>query len=606
MAWTTGDYETATLLAVGGLKDFWSGTYPPMVGYNLIAVLDSVAQDSEQWFAQVSTGREALQLLSSCPDHYLSAIMHQTLANAALSSGELDVAQENFRLANEQLALETGTEWDRTAQAITETGEARMDFINGNLGSAANRINRIEPALVHTTNRFVLSDYYLTRGDIFSASHQPKEAEAAFDRAITVSEAGLEEISTERERLVWTRLYEHSYKAMVNLVQTENPSRALSVWERYRSAPLLQTEKSSRDQSKRSRYIAAEAEQRFQSIPILADRDTILISFIMFRQEVGGWIYDSRNTLYRKLPLSAIEIQELAQRFAQDCATPYSSVSRLQYEARQLYQVLIRPFLDVIGQHHKLLIEADGILDSIAFEALIDNQGRYLGDDYLISMSPGLFYLAEARPPIRSVKHTVALVVSNPYASLSVHGTLSPLPRADEEARNISMLLPHSRLLIGGHASKSEILASLQSSDIFHFAGHAIANKSGSGLVISSADAANTSELLDAIHFERTPLKHTRLVVLSACSSAGNASQTLGGIESLARIFIVSGVPQVVASRWPVDSDATTELMEAFYTRLVAGASISVAFQQARQQIRTSQAFSHPYYWAGFSVFGTT
>jgi CHAT domain-containing protein len=608
LEWTTGNLDEATRLATDGLSEFWSGPFPAMAGYNLYAVLDSVAQDSEQWFTQVSTGREALHLLASDPDHSLLAIMHQTLANAALSSGELEIADENFREAIQQLNLALPDQSTRTSQAVTEVGIARMEYLKGEYENASREVQNVEPLLAGTSNRFVLLDFYLTKGDTLTAVGQRNQAEEAFKSAITVCEGGLTTISSERDRLLWTRLYERSYRALVELVLSKNQSKAFSWWEWYRSAPLggVQRARLKRDFSRVNPNPPLETAQRGLSPLILRDEDTVLLSYIFFKTEAGGWLKSSTATFYSKLPLPSTDIQDLAKRFGEDCANPNSDQMAVHDEARKLFEVLLRPYIESIGSHHKLLIEADGVLDNIAFEALVDDQNRFLGDNYSVSISPGLFYLSQGRPLIRSLGEVESLIVGNPSVNFSDHRVLSPIPRADEEARQIAKILPHSHLLIGREATTSAIFTAIQRADIFHFAGHAVVMKDGSGLVIGGTSRTDMPELLDALHFENMHLRRTKLVVLSACASAGNGAQTLSEVRSLARTLISSGVSQVLASRWSVDSEATTDLMEAFYSRLLRGESVNKALQNAKIEIRKKQGFSHPFYWAGFSVFGST
>ena len=258
-----------------------------------------------------------------------------------------------------------------------------------------------------------------------------------------------------------------------------------------------------------------------------------------------------------------------------------------------------------IERHQRLIVEADAGLDQVPFDALIDTQGNFLGDRYDVSISPGLFYLAHARSPLLAAVNAKALVVSNSEVDALGRPGLSPVPRSEVEAAQISHLLPRSHLLQGREAMADVLLRDIKEADIFHFSGHAVVVDNASELVVAAENHDLQSELLDALRFERTPIRRTRLVVLSACSTAGNELQTLSEEKSLARMFISSGVPQVVASRWSVDSEATTELMVVFYGRLVAGDTVGHALREAKRTIRTQKQLSHPYYWASFSVFGT-
>jgi CHAT domain-containing protein/cytochrome c-type biogenesis protein CcmH/NrfG len=607
LEWTTGNFRRATKLANDGLDQYWSRAYPAMTGYNLYAVLDSVAQDSQQWFSQVSTGREALHLIASDPDHSLQAVMRQTLANAALSSGEMEIADENLREATHQLALAAPGEATVTLKAVTQVGLARMEYLEGNSGSASTLLREIEPFLADTSNRFVLLDFYLVKGDVFAAAGQRGEARIAFVRAIGLCEKGLKSITSERERLVWARLYDRSYRAMVELALQDDPTEAFQWWERYKNAPVENIERA-RVESSLAEFdlsnIHGTLHHGRSLLSYALPNDAVILSYILSNKGAGAWLYGSKGIEYQKLSVSPQDLDNLAKSFVEHCRTRTSNQQSLRFESRRLYDILIGPFISSIGHSKTMIVEADGILDGIPFEALIDGHGDFLGDDYNISLSPGLLYLSRTRPQIQSVDNAEALVIGNPSLGALSRLKLNPIPRADDEARQIARLLRRSRLLTGPEATASAILQGLPGVDIFHFSGHALLLDNGSGLVIAGEANDRPPALLDAVQFEKSPLKRTSLVVLSACSTAGSDEETLSEEKSLARTFIKSGVAQVIASRWSVDSDATTDLMETFYAHLLAGDSVTTALRRAKLAIRTRKEFSHPYYWAAFSVFG--
>jgi CHAT domain-containing protein len=74
--------------------------------------------------------------------------------------------------------------------------------------------------------------------------------------------------------------------------------------------------------------------------------------------------------------------------------------------------------------------------------------------------------------------------------------------------------------------------------------------------------------------------------------------------EDLVRGFLRAGVPQVIASRWNVDSAATAAFMDEFYSELLAGGSLAGVLTGAAGKIRSNPDMSHPYYWAAFTGFG--
>jgi hypothetical protein len=106
--------------------------------------------------------------------------------------------------------------------------------------------------------------------------------------------------------------------------------------------------------------------------------------------------------------------------------------------------------------------------------------------------------------------------------------------------------------------------------------------------------------------FTNIDLTKTEMVVLSACETGlvgikGKSDEFVG----LAGGFIRAGAKNVVASLWVVDDQATTELMEKFYTYLFEqNLEPSKALRQAQLDIKQEQHWKNPFYWGAFRVLG--
>jgi CHAT domain-containing protein len=64
------------------------------------------------------------------------------------------------------------------------------------------------------------------------------------------------------------------------------------------------------------------------------------------------------------------------------------------------------------------------------------------------------------------------------------------------------------------------------------------------------------------------------------------------------------GVPDVVATRWQIDSGSAVPLMEAFYGGLARGLTVPQALTAARQTLIRDPRYAHPYYWAAYYASG--
>ncbi len=93
--------------------------------------------------------------------------------------------------------------------------------------------------------------------------------------------------------------------------------------------------------------------------------------------------------------------------------------------------------------------------------------------------------------------------------------------------------------------------------------------------------------------------------MLSACNTKIGELSRGDEIVGLNRALLYAGTPTVIASLWNVDDAATGLLMQKFYTYLKEGMGKAEALQKARRELRQEyREYSHPYFWAAFSLTG--
>jgi CHAT domain-containing protein len=167
-------------------------------------------------------------------------------------------------------------------------------------------------------------------------------------------------------------------------------------------------------------------------------------------------------------------------------------------------------------------------------------------------------------------------------------------------------------ILVDQHATVGAFLESAPHYDIIHFAGHAVVvprKPSSSFLVLAQSPERSgmidAEELLTSLKFS-----HTRLVVLSTCSSAGGLPVGPEGVAPLVRAFLGAGVPTVVGSLWPV-KDATTEtLMVSFHRHYAESGDAAKALQlaqiEALKNINHQPGLTSVLAWAPFQVIGAS
>ena len=232
-------------------------------------------------------------------------------------------------------------------------------------------------------------------------------------------------------------------------------------------------------------------------------------------------------------------------------------------------------------------------MKNLPLNLLVDSAGRFLGDRFDITLSPGISYLNSARPwqGINQFSHAVITV------TLTERGW-RPLPQADLEAKSIATMFRSPRVISRDSLLSTDIPKEISIADIFHFSGHAAATIESVRLITGSVYLLNPTQVA-AFRSGRV-----QLVVLSACATSIGTQGFFDDDDSMVRRLLAARVPDVIASRWVVDSVATSLLMESFYSSLLAGRTPSEALEKASQKIRSRPGYSHPYYWAGFSAFG--
>lgn len=93
-------------------------------------------------------------------------------------------------------------------------------------------------------------------------------------------------------------------------------------------------------------------------------------------------------------------------------------------------------------------------------------------------------------------------------------------------------------------------------------------------------------------------------VMLMACNTA-SADGTPGAepLSGLARAFMFAGARALLISHWTVDAEATSRMVHNFAWE-GRWQSRSAMLREARRRLRAEPNFSHPAYWAGFSIVG--
>jgi CHAT domain-containing protein len=268
----------------------------------------------------------------------------------------------------------------------------------------------------------------------------------------------------------------------------------------------------------------------------------------------------------------------------------------------KLYDLLVAPVAELLPPSSgHLTIVPYGPLHKLPFHALHDGS-RYLIEDFQINYLPSSSILMHLET------HESEQHVSSTFTGVSIRPPLvfgysdnGHLQRVQDEAKAVASLL-NGQCYLEGEATIARLIEQAPGSSIIHLATHGQ----------SRLDAPNFSYMLladgqfNAIDAFSLDLKACELVTLSGCETglalSGGGDEQLG----LGRAFLAAGATSLVMSLWPVEDNATNELMKLFYQHLLKGESKVQALRAAQCQLlqNTSSCYTHPYYWAAFRLVG--
>lgn len=590
-----GDFISNAARTQQALARFWSGHYPPMRGYNLYYNVYESSRLNQKAHLQMVAWRDALVLSDSLSDNVLRAMAHSAMADAALAAGFPKVAEEEFARAGQFFAASPQIRSTRIARVEAETRLAAVESDRGRDRDAVTRLNRFLPEVSRLSDAYLSILFYATLGNSESRIGHATEAESALRSAIALAELQLHSLHGDKPRIDWEERTANAYRefAQLRLLQGD-PQGALEIWELYRGA-APRAGSSARSVLLTKTLALAEPREVTKRLPALSN--ATVVTYAVLPRGLAVWVFDNRGVFVHWAETKPAEIEAQAKRFRTLCSDPQSDLSSLQRDARTLYDLLIAPIEEKLKPEKLLVIEADDPLAGLPFEALLDTQGRYLSERGPIISSLGVYYRKDRRTldPI-SVDSTV-LVAAVPTSSADKALSVTPLPDATHEGELVEHSFHGAQILSAREATVAAVLARLPGAAVFHFAGHAISSRQQAGLLLS--DALLTSSSLKTVSLSRL-----RLAVFSACDTQTGSGRGAADSDSLVRAFLRAGVPEVIASRWKVDSAATRQFMDLLYRALLDGSNAADAIRQAQTGLRSRPGMDHPYYWSAFSAFG--
>jgi CHAT domain-containing protein len=308
-----------------------------------------------------------------------------------------------------------------------------------------------------------------------------------------------------------------------------------------------------------------------------------------------------------QIQVSAGELMNRALRFRQSIVRREENFSP---QARELYELLLKPAETDLRGKTRLTIIPDGVLWALPFAAMQSSADRFLIEERALSFAPSLTALREiskraAQAP-RATKTLLAIV-----SPATTQKTAPPNPvnsEAEREAQSVQQVYNSgSRILTGLEASKAAVMAEAAHYHLVHFAApFPISNSRPMYSFLTLAQGGPEQDgrlrLREMISLETK----ARAMIFSGATIAPDSLRSFNGLSGLAWAAFIAGSPSVITSQWQVSSPSTTELMTGFHQSAAMRQRLTDALQQSALKLRRSDMWGHPYHWAGFISLGAS
>jgi CHAT domain-containing protein len=336
--------------------------------------------------------------------------------------------------------------------------------------------------------------------------------------------------------------------------------------------------------------------------------------------------------------------------------------------SENLYGLVWRPFAALLEGATTVFVAPDGDLNLVSFAGLIDDDHKYLIENYpihYVSTGRDLIRLQDETPSgngllamgdpdfdMTSGASTVSAVGLALLTSLNLRSSceelnklhVGSLPGTRTEVESVATSWRSTgaaaATYFGSDATEENFKRNAPGKRVIHLATHGFyisdacqtelntrsalgMQESGnvgenplllSGLLLAGAnkhgEGANEAKREDGIvtaeEVAGMDLRGTDLVVLSACETGLGTVKSGEGVYGLRRAFQMAGARTVISALWPIDDKATAEFMSQLFS--AQDETLPQTMQRiARKRLSSLRAqgkSDHPFFWAAFVATG--
>lgn len=353
---------------------------------------------------------------------------------------------------------------------------------------------------------------------------------------------------------------------------------------------------------------------------LLPDEQTAFLIFTVTKETVYLSVITKTSGIEPRVSIHSLNIaeKELTKRVEQFRQQLSDRDLNFREPAAELYKLLLQPAqAELAGKNHLILVP-DGALWELPFQTLLSAKGRFLLQDYAVSLTPSLSVFAETAKLRKRNSQTGPglLAIGNPInepdsamAETGLLGGNQSSAHLEAQFNALRKLYPakSAGLYSGKDALESRFKTEAPKHRILHLATHGLLENAGPMYSALQLTAGNGEDgRLEAWEIADLDLQQADLAILAACETARGRIGNGEGMIGLSWSFLIAGCPTVVSSLWKVESSSTTELMLELHRQLnlPARPSPAEALRQAALKLLKEKEYRHPFYWSGFVTIG--
>ncbi|MBV8516177.1 MAG: CHAT domain-containing protein [Acidobacteria bacterium] len=563
--------------------------------------------------------------------------LHRNLGIALRGMAAVHIRLNDYRQADRDLSEAFRFISEGTAKDDQGVRQALLARIKGVEGDAALGEERFGQAVTAFTDAFRLAsetpfrtfraELLMGRAEAFR--HENRRADSERDLRAAIAELRAEEDGLlDRRRRgsseeFWSAYFSRSqetYQRLIRLLADDNRKQeAFTFAEQARAYEPLHlvlqldtlTTQAFRRWTHDGRSLALEEIQ--SSLPA----DTFLLEYSVLDDRTYVWIVSRRTFEMLTLPVHKKAIESWNDKLRADARE--QNIDGFETTLCDVHHALVSGPLEVLASiphtaDARLVFSPDGPMHGLPFAALrSDGDSPYLIENHRLSIAASgtlyIYSILRDRELAVDGRRSAILIGDPAFVPSNATRGLDRLPRGRSEVRRIAPLYaPAVQVLVDKDATAPRFFDLAPDAAIVHVAAHAVARPEmpfrSLMLLAPSHDHLSTIDAQELLTRFRTG--HTRLVVLSACSSTGGVPIGPEGLAPLVRPFITAGVPAVVGSLWDVGDAPSEELLVAFHQYYRDGLDADDALRLAQIQIRKHDdaGFHWVFAWAPYQIVG--